>query len=150
MKVILLKDIPTLGRARDIKNVSDGYARNFLLPRKLAIPATDTLLAGAGARQAREAQAQSSKEAVWRAYAEKLKTMTLTFKTKMGEKGKAFGSIGAAAIHDALKKQGITVNKDWIMLDEPIKTAGEKKVAIKFPHGIMGEVTILIEPESKI
>ncbi|MBI2053523.1 MAG: 50S ribosomal protein L9 [Candidatus Sungbacteria bacterium] len=149
MKVILLKDIPTVGRARDIKNVSDGYARNFLLPRKLAIPATDTALAGAGARQAREEQAKALETAAYRANAEKLKTMTLSFKTKMGEKGKAFGSIGTALIHDALKKQGVIVNKDWIILDGPIKTAGEKKVAIKFPHGIMGEVTIFIEPESK-
>lgn len=149
MKVILLKDIPTVGRARDIKNVSDGYARNFLLPRNLAVPATDAALAEAAARRAGQEHAKSAEEKIYRDYAERMKTVTLSFKTKMGEKGKAFGSIGAAAIRDALKKHGIEADKDWIALDEPIKTAGEKKIAIKFPHGIMGEATIVIEPETK-
>lgn len=147
MRVILLRDVPALGRARDVKNVSDGYARNFLLPRKLAIPATDATLASAAARKVGEERAKSAEEATYRAYAEKLKTMTLLFKTKMGEKGKAFGSIGIAAIRDALKKEGVEVDKDWIALDAPIKTTGEKTVVIKFPQGIEGEVKIIIEPE---
>lgn len=150
MKVILLKDIPALGRTRDVKDVSDGYARNFLLPRKLAIPATDAALASAAARKTGEERAKSAEQDAYRAYAEKLKTMALSFKTKMGEKGKAFGSIGIAAIRDALKKKGVEVDKDWIALDAPIKTAGEKKVAIKFPQGIEGEVKIIIEPETTI
>jgi len=65
----------------------------------------------------------------------------------MGEKGKAFGSITAAKIRDALKKQGIAVEKEWVALDEPIKTMGEHTVEIKFPHGIVGRTKIIVEAE---
>jgi len=150
MKVILLRDVPALGRARDVRDVSMGFARNFLLPRKFAIPATPAAFASTSARQAREEQKKSAAEAAYRAYADKLKNVTLTFKTKMGEKGKAFGSISAAHIREALKKERIEVDKNWIMLDAPIKTSGEKKILIKFPHGFIGEAKIIIEPEVNV
>lgn len=149
MKVVLLKDVPALGKKNEMKEVSGGYARNFLLPQKLAVPATDAALASIAGQKAREERAQSKQYAAHRALAEKLKTTTLIFKIKLGEKGKAFGSVTAVKIRDALNKQGIAVDKDWILLEGPIKTTGEKIVGITFPHGIKSEIKIIIEPEIK-
>ena len=148
MKVILLVDVPALGRKNDVKEVSGGYARNFLLPRHLAEPATDAAVAGLAAKKAREEREKSEEYKRHQALVEKLRSVVLQFRVKIGEKGKAFGSVGTAKIKEALAGQGIAVDKEWIMLDEPIKTTGEKTVAIKFPHGIAGEVKITIEPET--
>ena len=73
--------------------------------------------------------------------------MQIAIKTKIGEKGKAFGSITAAKIRDALKQQGIAVEKEWVVLDEPIKTMGEHSVEIKFPHGIVGKAKLTVQAE---
>ncbi len=147
MKVILLKDIPSVGRKHEVKDVSDGHARNFLLPQKLAEPATEATLRALAAGKAR---AEREKSEIYRQHqeaAEKLKSQVLRFKTKVGEKGKAFGSITAAKIRDALKKEGIAVEKEWIMLEEGIKTTGEHRVSVKFPQGPEGTITIVIEAE---
>lgn len=147
MKVILLQDVPALGRKHDMKDVSGGYARNFLLPRMLVEAATDEALRLRAARQAREERMKGDEEIAHRAAAERLKTMTLAFKMKIGEKGKAFGSVSAQKIADELKRQGIAADKDWIALEEPIKTAGERFVPIHFPRGIRGEIKLIVEAE---
>lgn len=147
MKVILLRDIPALGRKNEVKEVSGGYARNFLLPQKFAEPATDAALATLAAKKTREERQKTEEENRYRDAAEKLKDTTLSFKLKMGERGKAFGSVTAQKIADGLKKQGMTVEKDWIMQDESIKAAGEHGVIIRFPHGISAQVKIVVEPE---
>lgn len=147
MKVILLQDIPALGRKSDIKEVSDGYARNFLLPRKLAMPATAVAVAALAGEKSRREREQSKQTAAYQAVAEKLKDAPIALKTKIGEKGKAFGSVTAAKIRDALKKQGIAVEKEWVVLDEPIKTMGEHMVEIKFPNGIAGKVELKVQAE---
>lgn len=147
MKVILLQDVHALGRKRDVKDVSDGYARNFLIPRKLAMPANTGALQALTAQKAREEQEKSELHGKYKASAERLKTTTLLFKTKIGEKGKTFGSISSAKIRDALKKEGIAVEKEWIAMDAPIKTAGAHAVEINFPHGIMGKTKIIVEAE---
>ena len=146
MKVIFLKD-SSIGRRGEVKNVSDGYARNFLFPKNLAKPATDAALKSAEAEKTRIEKEKSAEHEKSTALVEKIKSLVLTFKVKLGEKGKAFGSVTAVKIRDALKKQGVAIEKDWLMLDEPIKTTGEKIVSIKFPQGIIGEVKILVEAE---
>lgn len=147
MKVILWKDVPALGRKNDVKEVSGGYARNFLLPQKLAQLATDAAITLLAAKKERGEREKMEDEQKYKIAAEKLKTAVISFKVKMGEKGKAFGSITAAKISDAMKKQGIAVEKEWIVLDEPIKTTGERAIEIKFPHGIVGEAKIIVEAE---
>lgn len=147
MKVILLQDIPALGRKNEVKEVSGGYARNFLFRRKLAEPATDASLQSLAAKKAGQEQGRAQEENKYRIAAEKLKNMTVSFRVKMGEKGKAFGSVGASKIQEALASKGVQVDKDWMVLDEPIKTMGEKTVPVHFPHGIRGEIKINVESE---
>ena len=147
MKVILLKDIPHLGQNNDIKDVSAGYARNFLLPKKMAAIATDAVV-----RDMAQKKAQKEKEIVrerenFVAAAKKMADMTLPFKMKMGERGKAFGSVTAAKIADALRKEGITVEKEWVILDGAIKTTGEHAVGVRFPHDRGAQIKIIVEPE---
>ena len=147
MKVILLADVAALGRKNEVKEVSGGYARNFLLPRRLAEPATDAALAALEAKKAREERGKIEEEKKYKAAAEKLKTAVLSFKIKIGEGGKAFGSINASKIQEALAEQGIAVQKDWILLEEPIKSTGEKTIPVQFPYGLKSEVRIDIEAE---
>lgn len=147
MKIILLQDIPKLGKKHDVKDVSDGYARNFLFPRNLAKPATETALKTVVAEKNKAEQEKSTEFQKYKSLVEKLKALVLNFKVKLGEKGRAFGSVTAVKIRDALKKRGVEVEKDWIELEESIKTTGEKTIKIKFPQGITSEVKIVVESE---
>ena len=147
MKVILLADVPALGRKGEVKEVSGGYARNFLLARRLVEPATDAAVAGLAAKEIRKERGKAEEEKKYRVIAEKLKTTVISFTIKVGEKGKAFGSINALKIQEALAQQGVHVEKEWIMLDEPIKATGEKSIPIEFPHNVKGEIRITISAE---
>ncbi|MBI2121573.1 MAG: 50S ribosomal protein L9 [Candidatus Sungbacteria bacterium] len=147
MKVILFQDVPGLGRKNDVKDVSDGYARNFLFAKNLAKPANETALKSLAEQKSRVEKEKSAESQKFSVIVEKLKSLNLIFPVKLGEKGRAFGSVTAVKIRDSLKKQGIAVEKDWIILDEPIKTTGENMVKIKFPQGMEGEVRILVEAE---
>lgn len=147
MRVILQQDIPQVGRKYDIKDVKDGYARNFLLPQKLVVVANEERI---GEMRRREVEAKKRKEKEvkgFRELAERLASMAVTIQTRIGEKGVAFGSVSRKDIADELKKQGITVEDDWVGLEEPIKTTGEHTVTLHFPHGIKGEVKVFVEAE---
>jgi len=148
MKVILLQDVPNLGRKNDIKDVSDGYARNFLFPRNLAKSATSEALKAVALQKEREEREKSEEYQKYKALVEKLKSLTLSFKVKLGIKGRAFGSVTAVKIREELKKQGIEVEKEWILLEEPIKTTGEYFIKIKLPQGLTGEVKIIVGNET--
>lgn len=145
MKVIFLKDIADVARKNEVKDVAEGYARNFLLPRNLAVPATDAVLRSVAGEKTRKAAEEEKEKARFRELAEKLNAMPIIFKVKMGEKGKAFGSVGPAKIIDELKQRGIILDRSWLA-HESLKTMGEHKVAINFPHGTKGEVRVIIEP----
>lgn len=147
MKVVLRQDMPNVGKKNEVKDVSDGYARNFLFPRNLAKPVTEEALKVLAAEKAREEREKSEEYQKYKVLADKLPSLTLAFKVKIGEKGRAFGSVTAVKIRDALKKQGITVEKEWIELEEPLKTSGEKNVKIKFPQELTGEVKVQIKSE---
>ena len=164
MKVVFIQDAPNVGRKNEVKDVADGYARNFLFPQNLAKPATEQALKAISAEKAREEREKSEEYQKYKALVDKLKSLTLTFKvrivprpTKVGrdpgpeglgrEKGRAFGSVTAVKIRDALKKQGIEVEKDWILLEESIKTSGEKMVKIRLPQEFVGEVKVIVEAE---
>ena len=147
MKVILLKGIPKLGHKNEVKEVSDGYARNFLFAKNLAKPATPEVLKAIAVQKEREEKEQSVEYQHYKALVEKLKSLELRFKVKMGEKGKAFGSVTPAKIKEALGKHGISIEKESILLEDSIKTTGVRDVKIKFPHDLVGEVKVIVESE---
>lgn len=147
MKVILLREVQNVGKAGDVMQVADGFARNFLIPRRLADPATEKALKNLARKQA-EIQGQLAKEkAGFEAIAEKLRTIELRFTLKVGEKGQTFGSTTTQDIADELAKQGIKVERDWIELEQGIKATGEHAVKIRLPYQIAAEIKVLVEAE---
>jgi large subunit ribosomal protein L9 len=147
VKVILTSDVAELGKSGELKDVADGYARNFLLPRKLAVPATG------GAYRAwqhdiasREDKRRREREDAEIA-AQRISSTTLTMGVKVGEGGKLYGSITSKDIADALARRGIEVDRHKVDLDEPLKSLGTYKVAIKVSPGLTPEVTIAVEPK---
>lgn len=148
MKVILLQEIHKLGKAGEVKNVREGYARNFLIPKKLVLPATETNLRRQKEVLHAEAGREEKERARFKALAEKLSKTTLHFLLKVGEKSQAFGSITSQDIVAELAKHSISVEKQWIGLEESIKTIGEHIVKIKLPHQIAAEFKIIVEPHT--
>ena len=146
MKVILLCDVKAInGKKDDIVNVSDGYARNFLLARKLAVLATpenvNTMKQQEKAKKAQEAAEKAEAQAI----AEKLKELTVKIVAKAGEGGRLFGAVTGKEIAEALSKQhGITINKAKLVLDEPIKACGGYKIKAKLGYEIVGTVNVMV------
>ena len=145
MKVILLQDVRGQGKKGQLVNASDGYARNFLLPRKLAVEATpenlNTMKQQEKARKAQEAAEKAEAEAT----AEKLKGLTVKVAAKAGEGGRLFGAVTNKEIADALAKQhSITVNKSKLVLDEPIKACGGYQVKAKLGYEVVGTVNVMV------
>jgi large subunit ribosomal protein L9 len=147
LKVILTKDHPKLGKSGEMKQVADGYATNYLIPQGVAVPA-----AGGAYRAwqhdiaSREEKRKKEREEAEIA-ATRIASTTLTMGVKVGEGGKLYGSITSKDIADALARRGITVDRHKIDLDEPLKTLGTYKVAIKVLSGMTPEVTIVVEPK---
>ena len=132
MKVILNKDIQTVGRKYDIKDVADGYALNFLFPNNLAERATEKgLLRVVELQKARETEVKIQEELLHKNI-DALKEVTITFEAKTNDKGHLFASIHKEAIVSELKKQAhVDMNPEFIVLDKPLKEAGEYEVAVK-------------------
>ena len=147
MKVILTKDVATLGKSGELKQVADGYATNFLIPNGVAVPAAG----GAYRAWQHDIESREDKRKKERADAEiaatRIGSTTLTMGVKVGEGGKLYGSITSKDIADALGRRGIVVDRHKIDLDEPLKTLGTYKVAIKVLAGMTPEVTIIVEPK---
>ena len=147
MKVILTSDVAKLGKSGEMKDVTDGFARNFLIPQKLAVPA-----AGGAYRAwqhdiaSREEKRKREREEAEIA-ATRIASTTLTMGVKVGDGGKLYGSITSKDIADALARRGINVDRHKIDLNEPLKTLGTYKVAIKVLPGVMSEVTVVVEPK---
>jgi large subunit ribosomal protein L9 len=147
VKVILTSDVATLGKSGELKIVADGYAQNFLIPQNLAVPA-----AGGAYRAwqhdiaSREDKRRREKDEA-DIYATRIGSTTLTMGVKVGEGGKLYGSITAKDIADALARRGIDIDRHKVDLDEPLKSLGTYKVAIKVYAGMTPEVTIVVEPK---
>ena len=147
MKVILTSDVAKIGKSGELKDVADGFARNYLIARKLAVPA-----AGGAYRAwqhdiaSREEKRRREREEAEIA-ANRINSTTLTMGVKVGEGGKLYGSITAKEIADALGRRGIVVDRHKIELDEPLKALGTYKVAVKVFAGMTPEVTIVVEPK---
>ena len=145
MKVILLQDIKNVGKKEEIINANDGYARNYLFPKKLAIEATKDNLAKLQAKKTSEANKKQAEIELNKQIAKQIEKIELQIKTKAGENGKIFGGITSKEISEELKKQyKIEIDKKKIVLKEAIKTLGKFKVEIKFGDGINGKLTLNI------
>lgn len=147
MKIILLKDVPKLGKKDDIKDVSDGYARNFLIPKGLGAPLTSALLKEVEARKAREIARQQKEIEAAKELALKIANVKLTIKAKANEEKELFGSVDAGQIAEALKEKGIEVAKNQIVLEEPIKKLGDYRIKINFGHEIIAEFALKVAAE---
>jgi len=147
MEIILREDVQHLGKAGEVVKVKDGYARNYLLPKGLAYPAT----AGNKQRIAFESERLARQRAAEKQSAEgeaaKLTGLSLTFPMKVGEEDKLYGSVTASDIQRRLEEQAIHVDKRKIDLPEPIRSLGEFKVGIKFHSDVRPEITIVVVKE---
>ena len=147
MKVILLEDVRGSGKSGDVVNVSDGYARNMLIPRGLAVEATPQNIK----------QLEKKKEAIAKKFAEdkaaalemkkKLEEITVEVKTKAGKSGKVFGSVTSADIAEALQALGFDIDKKKIQLDSPIKAVGTTDVNVKLFTEVSGKVKVNVVSE---
>lgn len=147
MKVILKQDIKGVGKKDQVINAADGYARNFLLPKGLAIPADTGNMNNLKAKNEsiEYRKGEDLKEA--KQIAERMKTLTLKLTVKAGDNGKLFGAVTSKEIAEALKSQfNIVVDKKKVLLSESIKEAGCRKVDIKLNEGVIGTITVMITP----
>lgn len=147
MKVVLLKDVKNVGKRDDILNVSDGYARNFLFPQKLAVEAKPGTLKEIerkrAAQDAREAELKT--EAL--AKAELLKNKIIVLQVKCGDKGRLYGSVTAAEVAEALEKQhGIKADKRKIDIGDPIRETGIREISVWLYSGITTKMKLDVQP----
>ncbi len=148
MKVILQQDVKGQGKKGQMVDVSDGYARNFLLPRKLAVEANadnvNTMKLQEKARLAKLAEEKAQAQAI----AEQLKTITVRIVGKAGTGGRLFGAVTTKEISDALKAQhSIDINKAKLVQDEPIKSFGGYELKAKLGHDVVGTVKVVVSEE---
>ena len=145
MKVILLQDVKGKGKKGQMLEVSDGYARNFMLPKKMAIEATpdaiNTMRMNDKATQERIAREKAEAMAV----SKKLREMTVTVTAKGGGNGRLFGSVTNAVIADALAKQGVKLDKRKIVISDPIQNVGTYTVTCKLGYEITAPLSVKIE-----
>ena len=150
MKVILLQDVEGLGKAGDLKDVANGYARNFLLPRRLAAGATPALLANHQQRIAAEQRKREKEVDLKQQQAERLGQVSLTFRARAGKQGRLYGSITSQDIATGLREsEGITIDRRMIDLSDPIRTLGTFKVPIKVAQKLEPEITVNVVSESE-
>ena len=147
MKVILLQDVRGTGKAGDLANVSDGYARNMLIPRGLAVEATpQNIKQLEKKKEAQKKQFEEDKAAALE-LKKKLEEVTVEVRTKAGKDGKVFGSVTSKDIADALKEMGFDIDKKKIQLDSPIKATGTIDVNVKLFTEIAGKVKVNVISE---
>lgn len=148
MIVILNKDVKGTGKAGDVVKVSDGYARNMLIPKGLATEATQGNIRHLEKQKAIAAEKKAEEKAAAKKQAEKIGKLTVTIKTKAGDGGKIFGSITSKDIAEGLKSQhSIEVDKKKIQLSSPIKQTGEMSVDIKLYSEVSAELKVKVEAE---
>ena len=149
MKIILLQNVEGLGQAGDLKEVANGYARNYLLPRRLAAGATPSLVANRTQRIAAEQRKREKQVESNRQLAERLGQVTLTFKARVGSQGRLYGSITSQDIASALRTtENLTVDRRSIALAEPIRTSGTFSVPVKVASGLEPKLTVNVINEA--
>lgn len=147
MKVIFLKDVKGKGKAGEVKEVADGYARNHLLPNNLAIEATKSNLKALEAKKRSEAKKAEQLKQEAEQLKEKLEKIEVKITTKAGEGGRLFGAITNKQIADVLKEQNIKIDRRKIELDEPIRSLGYTKVPVKIHPEVTATLTVHVVEE---
>lgn len=146
MEVILREDVPHLGNIGDLVKVKPGFARNYLLPRGLAVVADKRNLRALEHEQRVAAEKRERALRSAETQAQKLSAMRVTLKARAGEEGKLFGSITNLDIERALAAEGLSVDRRRIRLEDPIKQLGEHRVTVQLGVGVSGEVVVVVEP----
>lgn len=144
MKVILLRDVPNTGRKHDVKEVSSGFARNFLIPKGLAIAADEESLKNLEMKKKLDAEKAEGDLKEAEKAASKLDGAEIEIAVKAGKEGQLFESVNKQKISDHLKEMGFNISKDQIDLKSPLKETGEFPVKLKMEHGLEAEVKIII------
>lgn len=147
MKVILLKDVKGLGKARDIKEVSDGYARNCLIKQGLAEEATAVKVNSLNIKKGAEEFHRQEEIKALKEQAKNLNGKNVTLKIKCGENGKIFGSVTTKEIADAINELGFNVDKKKVLLKDAIKNLGEYTVEVKFLPEVLAKVKVTVVAE---
>ncbi len=148
MKVILLQDVKSLGKKDQIVDVNDGYARNFILPKKLGIEASPQNINTLKLQKANEAKIAAENLQHAREFAEELSKLTVIVKMKAGEGGRAFGSVSSKEIaEEALKQHKVEIDKKKIVLPEPIKAFGAYEVTVKLHPEVQGKLKVKVEED---
>ena len=148
MKVILTQTVPHLGQAGDQVDVARGYARNYLIPRKLAVEATASHLRSLQQLKAEGKQREEVLKQEADSVAERLRSLTLTFARAAGDQDRLFGSVTSSDIAEALAEQGIRLDRKKIVLEEPIKAVGRYAVPVRLHRDTAAEIQVQVVSES--
>jgi len=148
MKVILKVNVDSLGKAGEIIKVADGYARNYLIPKGLAVEASNWSMKALEHEKSRIMKKIDTERKKAEVMVEKIQGVTCTISRRVGEQDKLFGSVTTKDIESSLIEQGIEIERKMIILEEPIKSLGEFPVKIKFQPGITAEITVTVVGES--
>ena len=146
MKVILLEDVKSLGKKGQIVNVSDGYARNMILPKKLGVEATSKNLNDMKLRKANEEKVAQENLDAAKAFAEELSTKEVILTLKVGEGGRTFGSVSSKEISEAAKKQlNLDIDKKKLQLENPIRNLGVTNVPVRLHPKVTGSLKVWVK-----
>lgn len=148
MKVILKKDIESLGKAGQVVTVSAGYARNYLIPGNMALEANTKNVKVLDREKALIAARVDKEHTRAEETVQRLESMSVTIERKLGEQGKLFGSVTSRDIEEAFAAQGISLDRKSIILDEPIKEAGEFEIKVKLYPKVVGNLNVRVVGES--
>jgi large subunit ribosomal protein L9 len=148
VKVILTSDVPNIGQAGEVKKVADGYARNYLIPKGMAVRATRGAMKDFERRQATQTKKQERQAKRAERLTERLSATTLIFEAKAGSTGRLYGSVTKAEVLEALERElGESFDKREITLPEPIREVGEHFVSIRLMAGVEPQFRVLVKPE---
>ncbi len=150
MKVVLLKDVKNIGKRDEIVTVSDGYARNFLFPQRLAAEATAGTMKEISKKRAAQDAREAEQLAEARGKADKLKGKVIELAVKCGSQGRLYGSVTTEAAAEALAKQhGVTVDKRKVDLGDPIREVGDREISIRLHPGVTTSMILRVKPLEK-
>jgi large subunit ribosomal protein L9 len=147
MKVILMTDVPALGHRGETREVANGYARNFLLPRKLAVPATEANLKNVEHLKRQRAKEDHRALEAARAIAARIDALTLAIRARASEDGRLYGSVSAQDVVEFLERNEVPVEKRRVHLDEAIKAVGDYKVPVRLHGDVTGTLTVSVTAE---
>ena len=147
MKVILMTDVPALGQRGEMRDVANGYARNFLLPRKLAVPATPANLKNVEHLKRQRAREEERALETAKATAERIEGLTLAVTARASEDGRLYGSVSPQDVVEFLERHKISVEKRRVAMDEPIKAVGDYKVLVRLHGDVTAALTVTVKAE---